>query len=120
MNEENVKRVRGTSETFKQFWDYFERKKIYLSENLANAINCFLLVVSAKLYEKYPDEIKGNLSIPENISEEELSVFIKEFLNIFEEAKPTDILNELENEFRTLIGVEITSKNIKNHIRANL
>ena len=79
---------------------------------MANTIKCFLIVANVKLIEKFPDEIK-KLSASEGISEEEFSAFMKEFLNIIEEVKPMEILNVLENEFRTLIGVEITSKNIK-------
>jgi len=111
MNAENVKRVRETSDSFKQFWDYFERKKIYLSEDLASVITYFLMLVSGKLYEKYPDEMRS-LSISEGISEKEISAFMGKLLNIFEGVKPTEILNALENEFRTLIGIEVTSKNI--------
>jgi len=116
MDEENVKQLRKTSDNYNQFWNYFERKKIYLSEDLANVITCYLLSVNVKLYEKYPNELKGYLSV---LSKEELSVF-EQFLNIFGELKPTEVLNFLENEFRTLIGVEVTSKNIKNHACANL
>lgn len=106
MDEESVKRLKKTSDNFKHFLDYFERKKIYLSEDLANTINGFLMLVFVKLYEKYPDEINENLNVSESASRE-----FKKLVNMAEKLKPTKILNALENEFRTLIGVEITSKN---------
>ncbi|MCL2290191.1 MAG: hypothetical protein FWC34_05725 [Bacteroidetes bacterium] len=116
MDEENAKRLKKISDNFRQFESYFERKKLYLSEDLANTIRCFITITSVKLYEKYPDEINRHFSVSGDVSEEELSAFVKKFLNIAEELKPTEILNALENEFRTLIGVEVTS----NHARTNL
>ena len=109
MNEESKKRLREALDNYNQFLYHFERKKLYLSEELVGVIMCFILSVNFRLYEKYPNELKGNLSA---LSEKELSVF-NEGLNVFENISPKEILNALENEFRTLIGVEVASKNIR-------
>jgi|GEM_PF-2374450 len=117
LDEKNAKRIMEISNNYTQFLGYFKKKKIYLSEDLATAINGFLFLVNAKLYEKYPDEMNEALNVSnKNVSEKELSVVkgsLKEFLNIAE-FTPAEVLDILENEFRTLIGVEIASKNIKN------
>ena len=109
MNEENVEKLKKISDNYNQFWDYFEKKKIYLSENLAAAIKFYLIAITIKIFDKYPERIKEL-----NASEEQISAFKELSKSMAEEValNPTEILNALENEFRTLIGVEVASKKV--------
>lgn len=103
-------------EKLSTFHQYYDSKKIYLSENLTKIIDAFLMTSAAVLFELFSkfdqEKFKEFFKNGVTISDEELKKFQEfsaEFSKFRKDERVTlsEILEAVRNEFRALIGAEI-------------
>lgn len=121
INETDRQLVLDLQKNYKEFSEFFEKKKIYISEELSTGISRFINLQLFEMVTKLPKEFvatyfeqyKKDNNIP-NSALPDIEELIGKFTSMFEEMEKdkfrlSGLLSYLQNEFRTLIGAEINS-----------